>query len=215
MDVVNLNPQLFSKSVWSYSYMFIFRFEDTGQSVQTKMLSALKKSCQDLVAQIAVMEESFEKYRVRLSIVQRQKRERREVDADDDNLEVMSETSSVSEKSGSSRSSRISKGSSKSRKKDEKKKRSLREGGPYEDLALLDTLKSLYRQADAMVKEVEALLKMLSIYELKDDGRELQERFGLLLIELRDKRMEIWTSEALMATLNPRPGGYVSVAVVD
>ena len=174
------------------------------------MKAALEKQVDVILSQIEVSGIDLEKHKERLKVVRQLKKERKIDGSGDDFIDNMSEASSVSERTGTSRTSRTSRTTSKNKRKDEKKKRSLREGGPYEDLALLDTLKNIYRQVESLTDEAGHLLKFLLKFRMMEVGRELQSSMGKLLTDCDRKKSEIWTGENLAAVVQGKAGGMVS-----
>ncbi|OQV11841.1 putative elongator complex protein 1 [Hypsibius exemplaris] len=193
--------------LWSDAHLLL-EVRDCGPTARSKFGAAIADAASGVLAQIGDIEAKVDKYQPRLKVARQIKRERKAGGLGDEFIDNMSETSSVSERS-SMRSSKFSRTSSKNRRKDEKKKRSLREGGPYEDLALLDALKALYRQTETlMTGEVASLLKYLLLLRRMDVGCQLQRAFGALLKNLQRRREEIWTMEELSAVLSGSLAGH-------
>ncbi|TKR96983.1 hypothetical protein L596_010918 [Steinernema carpocapsae] len=114
-----------------------------------------------------------------------------ERDIDNDaQSEVFSETSSIASKS--SRLSRMSTASSRRRKQIDRKKRSLKEGGQYEDCALLSAIKEIYVLIDNQQEEVGELLLALMECGNAALAISLQEQFGALIEKATSLASQVW-----------------------
>uniref|UniRef100_A0A8C1FII0 Elongator complex protein 1 n=1 Tax=Cyprinus carpio carpio TaxID=630221 RepID=A0A8C1FII0_CYPCA len=143
----------------------------------------------------------FIRHKNRLAVVQELKAKARLELFDEDgpdcaDAELYSEASSVLTGShlGSkySRSnSRISSRSSKNRRKAEGKKHSLKEGSPFEDIALLNALTQIITIVDKM--RVHSLLKALVLFQFDGAASSLQRDYGELLQLMETALPEIWT----------------------
>uniref|UniRef100_A0A8C2F8L3 IkappaB kinase complex-associated protein n=1 Tax=Cyprinus carpio TaxID=7962 RepID=A0A8C2F8L3_CYPCA len=89
--------------------------------------------------------------------------------------------------------SRISSRSSKNRRKAEGKKHSLKEGSPFEDIALLNALTQIITIVDKMREEVHSLLKALVLFQFDGAASSLQRDYGELLQLMETALPEIWT----------------------
>uniref|UniRef100_A0A673I852 Elongator complex protein 1 n=1 Tax=Sinocyclocheilus rhinocerous TaxID=307959 RepID=A0A673I852_9TELE len=89
--------------------------------------------------------------------------------------------------------SRISSRSSKNRRKAEGKKHSLKEGSPFEDIALLNALIQIITIVDKMREEVHSLLKALVLFQFDGPASSLQRDYGELLQLMETALPEIWT----------------------
>ncbi|XP_055329942.1 elongator complex protein 1-like [Paramacrobiotus metropolitanus] len=182
----------------------------SGQNVKEDTFPRLKLTAEkchaDFLHEIEEIKTSLKKYSSRLVVVRQMKQDKK--DSGEDYVDTASETSSISDHSRGSKLSKLSKSSSKSKRKDEKKKRSLREGGSYEELALLDTIRSLYNQANVMMKDIESLLKISVLIGLSNAAKNLFQQFDSLVQELAAKRSVVWSVQSLLNVTGVRPGGY-------
>ncbi|KTG41649.1 hypothetical protein cypCar_00026429, partial [Cyprinus carpio] len=83
--------------------------------------------------------------------------------------------------------------SSKNRRKAEGKKHSLKEGSPFEDIALLNALIQIITIVDKMREEVHSLLKALVLFQSDGAASSLQRDYGELLQLMETALPEIWT----------------------
>ncbi|NXD05323.1 ELP1 protein, partial [Certhia familiaris] len=113
-------------------------------------------------------------------------------------LELFSETSSVvtaSETNSkySHSNSRISARSSKNRRKAERKRYSLKEGSPFEDIALLEVLGESVRAVETVKGEIHILLKQLVLFGYDEQAGTLQQVLEEVLQLMETSIPEIWT----------------------
>ncbi|XP_023219485.1 elongator complex protein 1-like [Centruroides sculpturatus] len=140
----------------------------------------------------------FQKKVDRLKVVRAIKLERATYDADDqeDNY------SDISSVSGSSHSVKGSKHKARSistviskSKKSMKNLYNLKEGSPYEDLALIASLRELISNMEIIKTDMRKLIKTLIFFEYDDESQKLQEEVHSL-IELIEKNLtNIWPPE--------------------
>lgn len=154
------------------------------------------------VTKLAADTVQFNSYTKRLQTIRKEKADKLAAGVeDDDDCDMFSDTSSMnsSRLTGSSRRSGKSTSTSKNRRKNERKLMSLKEGNPFEDVALIDALHGLtYRTYDqqAMVRQ---LLRVLIDLELDEEGVLLQKTFGDLLTVIRDSLPVIWLPEMMVS----------------
>uniref|UniRef100_A0A8B9S867 Elongator complex protein 1 n=1 Tax=Apteryx owenii TaxID=8824 RepID=A0A8B9S867_APTOW len=122
-------------------------------------------------------------------------------------LDLISETSSVVTASDmnskySHSNSRISARSSKNRRKAERKRYSLKEGSPFEDVALLEALGENVRAVET-VKDIHILLKQLVLFGYDEQAGELQRVLEDILHLMETSLPEIWSPELRQSSLNP------------
>ncbi|OXB66109.1 hypothetical protein ASZ78_012452 [Callipepla squamata] len=123
-------------------------------------------------------------------------------------FDLLSETSSVVTPSDmSSRyshsNSRISARSSKNRRKAERKRYSLKEGSPFEDMALLEVLGENVRAVDSVRGDVHVLLKQLVLFGFDEQAEGLQQVLEEVLQLMETSIPEIWTPALQQSSLNP------------
>lgn len=144
----------------------------------------------------------FNSYTKRLQTIRKEKADKLAGGIEeDDECDMFSDTSSLnsSRLTGSSRRSHKSTYSSKNRRKNERRLLSLKEGNPFEDIALIDALYGLVHRSFEQQQQVQQLLKALIILELDDEGVQLQRVYGDLLTSIRDSLNIIWIPEMMVA----------------
>ncbi|NWV43544.1 ELP1 protein, partial [Grantiella picta] len=115
-------------------------------------------------------------------------------------LDLFSETSSVVTASDmnskySHSNSRISARSSKNRRKAERKRYSLKEGSPFEDIALLEVLGESVRAVETVKGEIHVLLKQLVLFGYDEQAGALQQVLEEVLRLMETSVPEIWTPD--------------------
>ncbi|XP_061873876.1 elongator complex protein 1 isoform X2 [Colius striatus] len=123
-------------------------------------------------------------------------------------LEIFSETSSVVTASDmnskySHSNSRISARSSKNRRKAERKRYSLKEGSPFEDMALLEVLGESVRAVETVKGDIHILLKQLVLFGYDEQARVLQQGLNEVLQLMETSIPEIWTPDLHQSSVNP------------
>ncbi|XP_032061970.1 elongator complex protein 1 [Aythya fuligula] len=123
-------------------------------------------------------------------------------------LDLFSETSSVVTASDmnskySHSNSRISARSSKNRRKAERKRYSLKEGSPFEDVALLEVLGESVRAVENVKGDVHILLKQLVLFGFDEQAVGLQQVLEEVLQLMETSIPEIWTPDVQQSSLNP------------
>ncbi|NXT69938.1 ELP1 protein, partial [Chaetops frenatus] len=122
-------------------------------------------------------------------------------------LELFSETSSVVTASDlnskySHSNSRISARSSKNRRKAERKRYSLKEGSPFEDIALLEALGESVRAVETVKGEIHILLKQLVLFGYDEQARALQQVLEEVLQLMETSIPEIWTPDLQQSSVS-------------
>ncbi|KAF4804292.1 inhibitor of kappa light polypeptide protein enhancer in B-cells, kinase complex-associated protein [Turdus rufiventris] len=122
-------------------------------------------------------------------------------------LELFSETSSVVTASDmnskySHSNSRISARSSKNRRKAERKRYSLKEGSPFEDIALLEVLGESVRAVETVKGEIHILLKQLVLFGYDEQAGALQQVLEEVLQLMETSVPEIWTPDLQQSSVN-------------
>uniref|UniRef100_A0AAR2K8Q9 Elongator complex protein 1 n=1 Tax=Pygocentrus nattereri TaxID=42514 RepID=A0AAR2K8Q9_PYGNA len=161
---------------------------------ETHLKPALLEVHSNQVAFLESQKALFTRHKNRLAVVREQKAKARLelIDA-----ELYSEASSVltGSRIGSKYSqsnSRISTRSSKNRRKAEGKKHSLKEGSPFEDIALLHALIQIIHVVDKMREEIHSLLKALVLFQFDMLASNLQAHYSELLQLMEKGIPEIW-----------------------
>lgn len=117
--------------------------------------------------------------------------------------DMFSDTSSIQGSTQSRASSSLSKSSgktyrsSKNKRKHERKLLSLKEGSPFEDLALIRALHELFCKVYQMRDEVRDLGLALLHFELDSLASELQRKLSTLLDDMQQRKTDIWTPELI------------------
>ncbi|CAI5440446.1 unnamed protein product [Caenorhabditis angaria] len=151
----------------------------------------------------------FERYRARLQIVRENKLKKLEQFAAgeiEDLRDDISMISSISSRSGSSKVSMAS--TVRRRKQIEKKKNSLKEGGEYEDSALLNVLAENYTWMQQTRGEIAQLLPVLIVSGKMRESLELRDSAEEFTRKLVKSKMSIWPENLAIQML---PGPLYSV----
>ncbi|XP_057276715.1 elongator complex protein 1 isoform X3 [Pezoporus wallicus] len=122
-------------------------------------------------------------------------------------LDLFSETSSVVTASDmnsrySHSNSRISVRSSKNRRKAERKRYSLKEGSPFEDIALLEVLGENVRAVETVKGDIHILLKQLVLFGYNEQAGALQQALEEILQLMETSIPEIWTPDLQQSSVN-------------
>ncbi|XP_064032731.1 elongator complex protein 1 [Pogoniulus pusillus] len=123
-------------------------------------------------------------------------------------LDLFSETSSVVTASDMSSkyshsNSRISARSSKNRRKAERKRYSLKEGSPFEDVALLEALGKNVRAVETVKGDIHTLLKQLVLFGYDEQAEALHQVLEEVLQLMEISIPEIWTADLQQSYTNP------------
>ncbi|XP_065333711.1 elongator complex protein 1 [Cloeon dipterum] len=171
-----------------------------------------------LLSDIDAAQEQVAQQSSRLLVVRVDKAKRIEEGDEFANLpecDMFSDTSSIrgSTKSRSSGASSHGSGrtyrSSKNKRKHERKLLSLKEGSPYEDLALVRALYELYLKIYSYRDDVKNLCAALLQLNMDREAADLQNRLSTLLTDMEAKKSTIWIPElvqnrtAALAALGP------------
>lgn len=145
--------------------------------------------------------DKFQKQKSRLATIRSEKLKRKtENDADDiDDSDMFSDTSSMNSSrfSNSSRGTAKTHRSSKNRRKHERKLLNLKEGNPFEDIALIDALYNSAVSAFEQQKSIRIICRALVDLGMDEQGMEVQRVFGSALTAIRDSLDEIWIPEMI------------------
>uniref|UniRef100_A0A8C1C0V2 Elongator complex protein 1 n=1 Tax=Cyprinus carpio carpio TaxID=630221 RepID=A0A8C1C0V2_CYPCA len=193
---------LIQGAAWEEALRLIYLY-NRQDIIETDLKSALLDAHSNQTSFLESQKALFIRHKNRLAVVRELKAKARLELFDEDgpdcpDAELYSEASSVLTGShlGSkySRSnSRISSRSSKNRRKAEGKKHSLKEGSPFEDIALLNALIQIITIVDKMREEVHSLLKALVLFQSDGAASSLQRDYGELLQLMETALPEIWT----------------------
>lgn len=129
------------------------------------------------------------KQKSRLAAIRVEKSKRKlENDCDDnDDSDMFSDTSSMNSSrfSNSSRGTAKTHRSSKNRRKHERKLLNLKEGNPFEDIALIDALHNLALSTFEQQKSIRIICRALIDQGMDEQGIELQRTFGKALAVIK------------------------------
>ncbi|NWZ66404.1 ELP1 protein, partial [Acrocephalus arundinaceus] len=122
-------------------------------------------------------------------------------------LDLFSETTSVVTASDmnskySHSNSRISARSSKNRRKAERKRYSLKEGSPFEDIALLEVLGESVRAVETVKGEIHILLKQLVLFGYDEQAGALQQVLEEASQLMETSIPEIWTPNVQQSSVS-------------
>ncbi|XP_073676235.1 elongator complex protein 1 [Garra rufa] len=193
---------LIQGAAWEEALRLIYLY-NRQDIIETDLKSALLDAHSNHTSFLETQKALFIRHKNRLAVVRELKAKARlelfdEEGPDCADAELYSEASSVLTGShlGSkySRSnSRISSRSSKNRRKAEGKKYSLKEGSPFEDIALMNALFQIITVVDKMREELHSLLKALVLFQFDGPASNLQRDYGELLQLMETALPEIWT----------------------
>lgn len=154
------------------------------------------------VQKIQIDHEQFQTHCNRLQTIRKQKLEKQlNGDDNDDDCDMFSDTTSMNSSrfTGGSRGTSRTFRSSKSKRRHERKLLSLKEGSPFEDIALIDAIYILIQQIYAQQPHIGELLKCLVDMELDTCAREIQKKFGDLLDDILRKIDQVWLPEMIVS----------------
>lgn len=148
--------------------------------------------------------EQFDGYVLRLKTIRQKKAEpflNGNDDADVGDCDLFSETTSMNSSrfTGSSRGSGKSSRSSKNRRKHERKLMSLKEGNPFEDIALINAIYTAVHKAFEQQEMIRNLLKSIIDLDLDDVGVELQAEFDSFLNDIQHSLDAVWIPEMIIS----------------
>ncbi|XP_030620667.1 elongator complex protein 1 isoform X2 [Chanos chanos] len=201
-------------AAWEEALRLVYLY-NRQDIIETNVKPALLEAHSTQMSFLESQKALFTRHKNRLAVVREMKEKARLELLDEDgpdcpDAELFSEASSVMTGShlGSkySRSnSRISARSSKNRRKAEGKKHSLKEGSPFEDVALLHALTQIIHVVDKMREEVHSLLKALVLFQYDKQACSLQQDYSEILQLIETAIPEIW-HEGLQQTQTPVTG---------
>uniref|UniRef100_A0A4W4HKP5 Elongator complex protein 1 n=1 Tax=Electrophorus electricus TaxID=8005 RepID=A0A4W4HKP5_ELEEL len=192
---------LVTGAAWEEALRLIYLYS-RQDIIETHLKPALLEAHSMQVAFLESQMALFTRYKSRLAVVLEQKEKTKLLLIDEDGpdcgeAELYSEASSVltGSRFGSKYShsnSRISSRSSKNRRKAEGKKHSLKEGSPFEDIALLHALIQIIHVTDKMREEIHSLLRALVLFLFDVRASSLQAKYSELLQLIETSIPEIW-----------------------
>lgn len=148
--------------------------------------------------------QQFNAYVLRLKSIRQTKAEKLLNGNDDEDVgdcDLFSDTTSMNSSrfTVSSRGSGKSSRSSKNRRKHERKLISLKEGNPFEDIALVDAIYTAVHKAFTQQETIRNLLKSLIDLELDDVGVELQTEFDSFLNDIQHSLDVVWIPDMMIS----------------
>lgn len=146
--------------------------------------------------------EQFQTHVNRLQTIRKEKLEKQlNDDGNDDDCDMFSDTTSMNSSrfTGSSRGTARTFRSSKSKRRHERKLLSLKEGSPFEDIAIIDAVYNLVQQIYGQQSQIGEILKCLIDLELDSCAREIQTKFSELLDDVQRKMDQIWLPEMIVS----------------
>lgn len=149
--------------------------------------------------------EQFQTHVDRLQTIRKQRSEKQLNGGDgdgDDDCDMFSDTTSMNSSrftGGSRASTARTFRSSKSKRKHERKLLSLKEGNPFEDIALIDAVYNLIQHIYGQQQHIGEHLKCLVDMELDACAREIQQKFGELLERIKQTVDSVWLPEMIVS----------------
>ncbi len=184
--------------------------------IETHLRPGVVAACAAATESFSSLEGMFERHLARLTSLRKAKAERArlielgvvgedglvgDVDLFSDTTSVRGSSVTSSRRSRSSASSRTSARSAKNRRKEKQKHFSLREGGRFEEEALVHEIKRLATQAESSCGKTRALcLAAVAVGEFKS-GREAQSALNSLLSRIKKLLLAVWPPKPPPETL--------------
>lgn len=177
----------------------IFNFLFAEDFVRTH----LSEYANQLIDKVRADCDQFIAYSQRLQRVRKDKSDRllNGIEDDVDNCDMFSDSSSMNSSrfTGTSKGSGKSHRSSKNRRKHERKLMSLKEGNPFEDIALVDAIYNSTHKSYSQQQHVHDILQSLIDLGLDAEGVQLQKTFETLLCTVRDSLDKVWIPEMMVS----------------
>ncbi|NXD93902.1 ELP1 protein, partial [Chaetorhynchus papuensis] len=202
---------LLEGSLWEEALRLIHKY-DRLDILETNLKPAILEAQKSQLIFLDSQKTAFLRHKSRLQVVRELKEKACEnlQDCEVPNcpeLELFSETSSVVTASDmnskySHSNSRISARSSKNRRKAERKRYSLKEGSPFEDIALLEVLRESVRAVESVKGEIHILLKQLVLFGYDEQARALQQVLEEVLLLMETSLPEIWTPDLQQSSVS-------------
>lgn len=183
----------------SFAVFNLFHFYSVEDFVRTHLTDYANQ----LTDKVRADCDQFVAYSQRLQKVRKDKTDRllNGIEDDVDNCDMFSDTSSMNSSrfTGTSKGSGKSHRSSKNRRKHERKLMSLKEGNPFEDIALVDAIYNATHKAYGQQTHIHDILQSLIDLGLDVEGVKLQKSFDELLLTIRDSLDKIWIPEMMVS----------------
>lgn len=203
--------QLLEGAAWEEALRLVYKYSRLD-IIETSIKPSVLEAHKNYMAFLNSQTDTFIRHKKRLLVVRELKKQAPRVHvghqvAHAPESDLFSESGSEMSSRPSHSTSRVSARSSKNRRKAERKKHSLKEGGPLEDLALLEALKEVVQSIEKLKDEVHTILRVLFLFGFEEQGKELQKAFESTLKLLEKAAPEIWTpagqESAVTSVLGP------------
>ncbi|XP_041879524.1 elongator complex protein 1 isoform X2 [Corvus kubaryi] len=202
---------LLEGALWEEALRLIHKY-DRLDILETNLKPAILEAQKSQLIFLDSQKTAFLRHKSRLQVVRELKEKACENLQDYEvpncpELELFSETSSVVTASDmnskySHSNSRISARSSKNRRKAERKRYSLKEGSPFEDIALLEVLGESVRAVETVKGEIHILLKQLVLFGYDEQAGALQQVLEEVLQLMETSVPEIWTPDLQQSSVS-------------
>lgn len=159
----------------------------------------ISEYAEQILFKVQADNKQFNAYVARLEVVRKLRVDRQNNGDDEDCTDFLDTASSIasSQWSGSSRSGR-SRRSSKNRRKHERKLQCLKEGNPFEDIALIDALYTLSQKIYEQQPQIRDLLQSLIDIGLDAIAIELQSAFRQHILDITKALDAVWIPELMV-----------------
>ncbi|XP_052863197.1 elongator complex protein 1 [Anopheles cruzii] len=189
--------------------------------LQDLVRSALHQYLATFVVAIVAEREQFLRHKNRLLVVreERSKASQRQSNGQDDgdvemdcgDCDLFSDSSTIASSRHTSSSGRSGKShrSSKNRRKHERKLQNLKEGNPFEDIALVDALHTLVQRVCSVDRQrhIRSTCQVAVELSYDEEARILQREYGALFQLVRYSLDAIWIPEMIVPGLPPSTSG--------
>ncbi|XP_065836923.1 elongator complex protein 1-like isoform X2 [Oscarella lobularis] len=202
-DYEEATAALIEGALWDEAMRLIYKYNRLDL-LETNFRPTLVEACNSHLTDLSSLQDDFVRHATRLQVVRDEKLKRSE-DGEDDFVvgresDLYSDTSSVTGASVNTGSTKTSGRSRKSQRKAKSKKYRLKEGSPYEDIALLNVLGEIVRGVDTKKRDVSSLLRMLYLFGYDTEAVKLQRLLDGFLACVEERKAEIWCTENLKVT---------------
>ncbi|GAB6018991.1 hypothetical protein CHUAL_000626 [Chamberlinius hualienensis] len=194
---------------WERAIMMMHRLKAFDRS-ESLVKSTLLNHFDHLMVTLSQCSSTFERHKNRLLNIKEEKKEKLNQLSFDDcsSVDDFSDTSSTrfsgSSVTGSTYSSTRT---ARNKRKQERKRVSLKEGSPFEDIAILEALTKILTQMDNLKDECHHLTKALSIFDFDNEASKLQNQLETSLRYMLSCKHDIWppaeTETSEMTLLGP------------
>ncbi|XP_058824960.1 elongator complex protein 1 [Topomyia yanbarensis] len=177
--------------------------------IETRICPELDQYLQDLGQKLSNEKEEFLKHKNRLLIVREQKAKKKveqdhdeDDDRDVDDCDLYSDTSTIASSKYTSSSGRSGKShrSSKNRRKHARKLLNLKEGNPFEDIALIDALHAQVLRICGMDRQqhIRSICKVAIEWDRFEQASEIQRNYQALFDLIKFSLDSIWIPEMVV-----------------